>query len=583
MDQIEEIKNKLDIVDVIKDYIKVEKAGINYRALCPFHSEKKPSLFISPTRQIWKCFGCQKGGDVFEFVKEIEGIEFGEALQILARKAGVELKRIDPKAVSKNKRLYELNEMACRFFEKQLGGSQAGKKAEKYLEEERKISKEMAKEWRIGYAPDNWHALTGFLSSSGFSRGEIEKTGFGIRNERGNFYDRFRGRIMFPIFDLHSRVVGFGGRIFKEKESGGAKYINTPNTPLYNKSRVLYGLNKARISIRKNEACIVAEGYTDVILSRAAGIENIVSASGTSLTSQQLQVLGRYTKNLLFAFDMDTAGSEATKRGIGLAQARGFNIKIILMPEAHDPADLIAEDVGRWKEIVSKPKDIIEFYFETALEKFNKNDPVGKKKIAESVLLVIKKIPNEIERFHWIQKIANELNVSEESIEKEMEKVKLNKEETGLSASEEMANIQEESKDKEALIEEELLSLFLQEPREAEMLERKDLEIFSPEGVEIFSAIKKLGLEEKGLKDNLSPKLFQKVQIASLQLEVRGKVENPKEEIENCIKEIKRIRYKKQMKAVSERLKHAEELEDNAQIKILTQEFDELSKKIKNG
>lgn len=236
---IEEIKQKIDIVALISNYLKVEKTGANYRALCPFHSEKKPSFFISPARQIWHCFGCGLGGDAFKFVMQIEGLEFGDTLRMLAQRAGVELKRQDPRVISERKRLYDICELAVKFFEKQLDANKIGQDAKKYLLG-RRLSEESIKKWRIGYAPDNWQALLNFLTGMGFETSEIDKTGLIVKKEDGSgFYDRFRGRIIFPVFDLNSQAVGFGGRVFVQRSANEmlAKYINTPNTPLYDKSR----------------------------------------------------------------------------------------------------------------------------------------------------------------------------------------------------------------------------------------------------------------------------------------------------------------------------------------------------------
>lgn len=391
---IDEIKSRLDIVEVISSYIKLQKAGANYRALCPFHSEKKSSFFVSPARQIWHCFGCNSGGDIFRFIMQIEGVEFGDALRMLAQRAGVELKPLKPELITERQRLYEICELAAQFFEKQLE-SKTGQEVKKYLLN-RGISAETIKKWRLGYSPDLWQGLSDFLTSKNYKKEEIEKAGLAIKNEKGKFYDRFRGRVMFPVFDLNSQVIGFGGRIFEEekkaeKEIEEAKYINTPSTLLYDKSRVLYGLDKAKLAIRKNDFCILVEGYTDVILSNQSGYENVVATSGTALTPYQLKILKRYSENLYTSFDMDVAGDSATKRGIDLAQIQGFNIKVIVLPEGLDPADVISRNSQEFGELIKKSLSILEFYFQNTFSRFDKKTPEGKKNISKILLPVIKK------------------------------------------------------------------------------------------------------------------------------------------------------------------------------------------------
>src|SRR3989344_2634913 len=260
----------------------------------------------------------------------IEGVEFGDALRILAAKAGVQLKRENVQLRTERQRLYEVCELACKFFQKQLDGG-VGRQAEEYLAG-RGILKESMQKWRLGYSPDTWNGLTDFLIGKGYAREEVVRAGLAIPKEgrQGESYDRFRGRIMFPVFDLNSQVVGFGGRVFKQQDQKEiAKYINTPQTLLYDKSSTLYGMNYAKMPVRKSNQCVLTEGYTDVIMCHQAGFENTVASSGTALTPRHLNILKRYSDNLLLAFDMDVAGDSATKRGINLAESQGFNIKIV--------------------------------------------------------------------------------------------------------------------------------------------------------------------------------------------------------------------------------------------------------------
>jgi len=577
----EEIKNRLDIVEVIGSYIKLQKAGINFRAVCPFHSEKKPSFFVSPSRQIWHCFGgCQKGGDVFKFVMEIEGIEFGDALKILAQKAGVELRPRSPEFVkwqTERQRLQEVCELATKFFEKQLEESRTGKEAKKYLSS-RGISHDSIKKWRIGYAPDVWQGLSDFLNSREYEEKEVEKAGLGLASEKGSFYDRFRGRIIFPIFDLNSQVVGFGGRVFKEKDKAEvAKYVNTPNTFLYDKSRILYGLDKAKIEIRKKDACVLVEGYTDVIMAHQAGTQNVVATSGTALTSYQLRIIKRYSENLILGFDMDVAGDSATKRGIDLAQSLGFGLKVMRLPEGKDAADIILKNPKEWHAALENPKSILEFYFQSALSGRDPKTPEGKKEISKILLPVLKRIPNEIERSYWIQKLAEELKVKEEKVEEELKKIKLPDDVSFHSTSHDSAEDEiyglepEEKKDlpvksRKELLEERLIILILKSPQNINLIEEDKLVLFSPQIRETFESLLK--------KQKIDSEYFNYLSLKAEIEEIEEKEVLP--EIQFCLKEIKSLKIKKRLDEISQEIKKAENEKNSEKIKELIQEFNQL-------
>jgi len=580
---IEEIKQRLDIVDVISSYIKLEKVGANYRALCPFHSEKKPSFFVSPARQIWHCFGaCGEGGDIFKFVMKIEGVEFGDALRILAKRAGVELKRQDPRLQTERKRLYDMCELAAKFFEKQLHSSKQGKKAKKYLHQ-RGINEDSISEWRLGYAPDIRDGLIKFLKTKGFKEQEIEKAGLAIRGKSGGIYDRFRSRIIFPIFDLNSQVVGFGGRIFG-KEGEIAKYMNTPNTLLYDKSRILYGLNKAKIFVRQENKCVLVEGYIDVIMSYQAGVKNVVAVSGTALTPFHLRILKRYTDNLITSFDMDVAGDSATKRGINLAQKEGFNIKVVMMPEGLDPADVILQHPEDWKNLVESAKSILDFYFETAFSRFDANTPEGKKEISKILIPVIKRIPNKIEQSHWIGELAKKLKVPEASIEEEMKKYSLTPEER--EELEEETLPEEEKKTREEKIEERILLLVLSHPELLEQIEEDVFEYFTQKAKELIKTLnsQKETFSQDPSKLKLSEEIKDFFDYLWLKKEIETEVLSDKqrsiEEFEASLKELKKIFIRKKLEEISKEIKEAEEEHDKKKEEKLIQQFNELSQEL---
>lgn len=572
---IEEIKNRLNIAEVIGGYIKLAKAGANFRAPCPFHSEKKPSFFVSPARQIWHCFGgCNEGGDIFKFVMKIEGVEFGDALRLLAQKAGVELKKQSPGYIqwkSDREQLYEICELACRFFEKQLEGSSAGKEAKSYLLS-RGITEDSFKKWRLGYSPDVWQGLSDFLFSRGYQKDEIQKAGLALTSEKGSFYDRFRGRIIFPIFDLNSQVVGFGGRVFKSDDP--AKYVNSPATLLYDKSRILYGLDKAKIEIRKKDYCILVEGYVDVILASQAGSQNVVATSGTALTQYQLQILKRYSENLHTAFDMDPGGDSATKRGIDLAQNQGFNVRVITMPQDKDPADVISQNPQDWLNALGETKSILEFYFETAFSKFPGQTPEGKREISKILLPVIKRIQNKIEQSHWLQELSKKLRIKEEVIEDEMRRIKAIYLPEGSFVAENITGPGPMIiKTRQELLGERIASLLVKNPQNLNLVDDGCLS-FMPANIQAVLA----DLRQQKIPQDAS---FTDYLYLKAELEEEEGVDC-EAEIKSCFREIKNLYTKNQLDKISQDIKIAEGDSDSNRVSELMQKFKETSIKLVN-
>ena len=591
--QIEEIKSKLNVVDVVGSYVKLTKTGANFRGICPFHSEKGPSFFVSPARQIWHCFGCGKGGDIFEFVKEIEGVEFGDALRLMANKAGVELKRENPKVISERKKLYEICDLACSLFEKQLGNSAYGKEAKEYLLK-RGIKEESIKKWRLGYSPDTWQGLSDFLVGRGYTRDEIVKAGLAVKSEKGNNpYDRFRGRIIFPIFDLNSQVIGFGARVFKDADKKEtAKYINTPQTLLYDKSSVLYGANYAKLAIRKGNLCVLTEGYTDAIMCHQAGFESTIAVSGTALTPSHLNILKRYTDNLLLAFDMDLAGDTATKRGINLAESQGFNIKVIdTYSGAKDPAEIILENSENWKQSLKKARTIMDFYFDSAFVKFDKNDSKGKKEIGRIILPAIKRLQNKIEQSHWVQKLAEKLGVSQESVLEELKNIKTDR---IYNPVDEAAKTQIDNKissvwpdghlgyaGRKKLIEDKIISLVLKNPENLNLIEESHYYLFCEEAKNLIGNIKNSALQRGNDTEAILadiPKNDYKNLLDTLALKAEVDYEEDgMDEIQLCLSQLKDIGLRNNLNDISGAVK----LENDEQKRDeLVREFNKKAKEL---
>ena len=423
---VEQIKEKLDIAELIGSYVKLQKAGVNFKALCPFHTEKTPSFYVTPSRQIWHCFGCNAGGDIFRFVMNIEGVEFPEALRILAEKAGVVLERQDPKIRSERARLLDLLESAASYYEKNL---YERKDVGVYLKE-RGMAGETAKSFRLGYALNSWDAALSHLRQAGFKPEEVERAGLAIKSEKDSgHYDRFRARIMFPLFDGAGRIVGFSGRIFEKdlssenKEAEPAKYINTPQTVLYDKSKMLYGFDRAKTEIRKKNSALILEGQMDLIMSHQAGLTNAVAVSGTALTPQHLVNLKRLCDTLIMSFDSDSAGFDATQKSVDLAVGAGFEIKIARVSGAKDPADLIKENPQNWFKAVEQASPFVSFLLETLALK-NQDPLVFKKEVGRVALPHIASMQSEIDKAHWVGVVSAALKMREENLWQEISRLR---------------------------------------------------------------------------------------------------------------------------------------------------------------
>lgn len=425
MTQTEEIKARIDVVPFIEGYVRLAKAGANFKALCPFHNERTPSFMVSPARQTWHCFGCGKGGDIFSFLMEVEGLEFPEALKLLAERAGIELRREAPQLKNERVRLLTLLEEAARFYEANLRRhSEVGE----YLKG-RGLSGETAKAFRVGFVEDKWDGLLDYLAGKGYRPQEAERAGLAIKAQSPKskvqslrWYDRFRNRIMFPIADAAGRIVGFSGRIFA-KDAQEAKYINTPQTILYDKSKLLYAFDKAKQEIRKQNTCVVVEGQMDALMAHQAGTKNAVAVSGTALTPLHLRQIKRLCGSLVFAFDPDTAGVAANRRGLELAYEAGFEgVKIAPLAQGNDPADMIAASPAQWQETVEHAKESIAFFLDAIPEEISSRAGVAKDHAAKELFPFLQRIESHMIRAEWLQNIARRLRLPEESIAEEFER-----------------------------------------------------------------------------------------------------------------------------------------------------------------
>ncbi len=606
-DNVSKIKDRLDVVDVLSGYMKLQKAGINFKGRCPFHNEKTPSFFVSPERQIWHCFGCQKGGDMFEFVKEIESVEFPEALRILASKAGIELEQFRPQSgatVDSKQKLFEISELATKFFEKQFQSS-SGKEALAYLHD-RGLTDETIKEFRLGWAPNDWESLSHYLQTQGYLEKDIIDAGLAIKRStesgREGVYDRFRSRIMFPIFEVTGQVVGFTARVFETSNAKSgqpglakvgetmAKYVNTPQTLIYDKSRVLYGLSKAKIDIKKSDRCVLVEGNMDALMSYQAGVRNVVASSGTALTPAHLRLLQRYTKNLGFCFDTDQAGAMATRRGIGLALAQQFNISILEIkdPECKDPADFVKKYGPQWSEVVTGAKPVIDYYFDRARSSYNPTSAESKKQIISAVAPFIKRLSGNVERAHWVAQLSSLLRVPESAISADIATFKddLDAYTKEAIASDTPAQHQVSvSVEPPDLINEMILSLVLKTPtllREEISLIPEDL-LDSRTSNIIRQIVETEPFDFKTFVANFSGEEALQLEFANLrsqELWQGFKDEHLKEEFYNVINTARRRQINNRLTNLQFDVKEAEVSKDKEKLTQLASEFNELARQL---
>jgi DNA primase len=422
MGAVDEVKQRIDIVEVIGREVTLVKAGRTFKGLCPFHTEKNPSFYVYPEQQSWHCFGCNSGGDVFSFIMKKQNMDFGEALRQLAQKAGVVIPtKFEPGMESQEKqRLYDINQAAAQYFHNLLLNSPAGKKAQGYIAK-RGFTEPTVKEFQLGYSANSWEELKKYLLERDYTEKEMLDAGLIIEAEDKKTHDRFRDKLMFPILDVRGRVTGFGGRALDDSLP---KYTNSPQTPLFDKSGTLYGINLARDAIREQDTAVIVEGYMDVITAHQNGSKNAVASMGTAVTERQVNILKRLTKNLSLALDADAAGEEAMLRTVGYENSLDAEIKVIILPAGKDPDDVIKDDIENWRKLVLAAVPIVDYTFDMATAGLDLDTAKGKALARDRLLPIIGEIKDNVRRAHYLQKLAGLLRVGERDLEADLARIR---------------------------------------------------------------------------------------------------------------------------------------------------------------
>lgn len=415
MDAVEDVKARLSIEDVVGEYVQLKRAGRNFRGLSPFTSEKTPSFMVSPEKQIWHDFSSGKGGNIFSFIMEVEGIDFKTALELLARKAGIDLTQYSSSQSGSNaklkERMYEALEQATKFYQVQFSKSQT---TINYVFKERKFTKQVVLDFRLGYAPNTGNALLNYLTKKGFNTKELQQAGLITRNYRQP-NDMFRSRLMIPLADGQGRIIGFTARLLSDNPNA-PKYLNTPQTLLYDKSRHVYGLHLAKEAIRKGGFAVITEGNLDVIASHQIDVKQVVATAGTAVTEEHLKILRNLTSDIRFAFDKDKAGQNATERAIPIASKVGVNLSVINIENAKDPDELIRSNPNEWKEAINKPIYALDWLIDSYKTEIDLSSAIGKRKFSDIILPVVGKLNDSVEQDHYITKMADLLKISKEAL-----------------------------------------------------------------------------------------------------------------------------------------------------------------------
>ncbi len=582
MDQVEEVKSKVDLVEVISSYLPLKKMGRNLGGLCPFHGEKTPSFMVSPERQAWKCFGCGEGGDVFTFLEKIEGWDFRETLEELAKRAGVKLKSFTPTDTSMTRdKLITINNLAVKFYSHLLNNHPVGASARQYLDS-RGIKKETWEKFRLGYSPNDWEMLFNFLSKRKIAVSDIAMSGLVIArsgNDR-SFYDRFRGRLIFPICDSRGQVMGFSGRVL-DPDVKDAKYVNGSETPIFQKGALLFGLNLARAVIRDRSEAILVEGEFDAMSAFAAGVENVVASKGTALTDKQVAILARMAENVVLCFDTDLAGDSASRRGIELLDMAGVTVRVADLGKFKDPDEFAQKDPKGFKAAISAAANIYDYLIDSAATRYDPKTADGQKKIGREILPILSKITDDLVRAHYIEKLARVLALDVALVAQAVEK------KTQVETKETFSKGETHNT---AVVEDYFLALFLAGAKPStKMLEYLSAEDFAGERQKRFWAQTRVIMNDSkpastGKLVSLLPKDFSDFIDQLYLINISPDFADAELWARELVKvgmRIKRGSLGRQLGAISASLKEAQKDADSAKILKLSGKFSDLSNKLR--
>jgi DNA primase len=524
MSAIDEVKQRTDIVEVISQYTDLKKAGRNFRALCPFHSEKNPSFFVYPEQQSWHCFGaCNTGGDVFSFIMKKQGIDFGEALRLLAQKTGVTLPSRSDRDTGKDERerLYQANEAATQYFHNLLVNSPAGEKARSYTTG-RSLSLKTIADFQLGFSPNSWEALRQHLTDRDYTDGEMLAAGLIIKTDEGKIHDRFRNKLMFPIRDIRGRTIGFGARVLDDSLP---KYLNSPQTLIFDKSGSLYAIDLAAPAIRQQEGlAVIVEGYLDVITAHQNGFNNVVASMGTSITERQVNTLKRLTRNVnvVLALDADAAGEEAMLRCVDYENTLDAEIKVIVLPTGKDPDDVIREDAKTWQNLLEKALPVVDYTFNMVASKLNLTKAGDKSSARDKLLPIVAGIKDSTRQDHYLTELSKLTGTSYHNLETALSMMK-----SSRRAKESKAEVVKRAMQpiRSSPIEEHCLALLLQHPELKGRNGNLSPEYFeNSENREIFTAWQQAN-DLSSLKENLDAAIWEHLDYLTNKSIISDKIE----------------------------------------------------------